>query len=162
MLKGIAVSPGIAVARAYCVDAVLARREPQYLNAAALSDEIARFDAACQAAGQEMDATIARVTDDFEKMSFNTAISRLMEFTNAFLGADVRPRSAMETFTLLLSPMVRRLGTEWAPVSGWQSPVLLESASVHQTPGPGWQLLLVRSFSPLLRVEFLKPASQRN
>jgi phosphoenolpyruvate-protein phosphotransferase (PTS system enzyme I) len=61
MLKGIAVSPGIAVARAYCVDSVLARREPQYLNAAALSEEITRFDNACQAAAQELDATVARV-----------------------------------------------------------------------------------------------------
>lgn len=61
MLKGVAVSPGIAVARAYCVDTVLARREPQYLNAAVLSEEIARFDAACNAAVHEMDATINRV-----------------------------------------------------------------------------------------------------
>src|SRR5439155_25200765 len=62
MLKGIAVSPGVAVARAYCVDSVLARREPQALNEAALSEEIGRFDAACQAAAQEMDATILRVS----------------------------------------------------------------------------------------------------
>ena len=63
MLKGIAVSPGIAVARAYCVDSVLARREPQYLDAAALSEEVARFDKACQAAGVEMDAIVARVRE---------------------------------------------------------------------------------------------------
>jgi phosphotransferase system enzyme I (PtsI) len=63
MLKGIAVSPGVAVARAYCVDSVLARREPQYLNAAALSEEIARFDAACHLAGQEVDAIITRVAE---------------------------------------------------------------------------------------------------
>src|ERR1700730_2594753 len=61
MLKGIAVSPGIVVARAYRVDSMLARREPQYLKTAALSGEIARFDKACQAAGQEMDAIITRV-----------------------------------------------------------------------------------------------------
>ncbi len=61
MLKGIAVSPGIAVARAYCVDSVLVQREPQYLNAAAISDEIARFDAACHTASEEMDAVITRV-----------------------------------------------------------------------------------------------------
>ncbi|MBI3821161.1 MAG: phosphoenolpyruvate--protein phosphotransferase, partial [Planctomycetes bacterium] len=41
---------------------VLARREPQYLDTAALSSEIARFDAACQAAAAEMDAVITRVT----------------------------------------------------------------------------------------------------
>jgi len=61
MLKGIAVAPGVAVARAYCVDSVLARREPQYLNAAALSEEIARFDDACHKAGHEIDAIITRV-----------------------------------------------------------------------------------------------------
>ena len=56
------MSPGIAVARAYCVDLVLARREPQYLDAAALSDEVTRFEKACAAAGQELDAIVARVS----------------------------------------------------------------------------------------------------
>ncbi len=56
------MSPGVAVARAYCVDLVLARREPQYLDAAALSDEITRFDKACVAAAQELDAIAARVS----------------------------------------------------------------------------------------------------
>ena len=44
MKKGVPVSPGVAVARAYCVDEVLARREPHKLDAAALSDEAIRFD----------------------------------------------------------------------------------------------------------------------
>jgi phosphoenolpyruvate-protein phosphotransferase (PTS system enzyme I) len=61
MFRGIAVSPGVAVARAYCVDSVLARREPQHLNAAAVSEEVTRFDNACQAAAKEMDAVITRV-----------------------------------------------------------------------------------------------------
>src|SRR5262245_13827141 len=62
MLKGLPVSPGIAVARAYCVDEVLARREPQHLDDAALSGEIARFDAACHAAALELDAIVERVS----------------------------------------------------------------------------------------------------
>jgi len=61
MLKGVPVSPGIAVARAYCVDEVLARREPHQLGEAALSEEIARFDSACLAAGTELDAIVDRV-----------------------------------------------------------------------------------------------------
>jgi phosphoenolpyruvate-protein phosphotransferase (PTS system enzyme I) len=61
MFRGIAVSPGVAVARAYCVDTVLARREPQYLNAAAVSEEVTRFDNACQAAAHEMEAIVTRV-----------------------------------------------------------------------------------------------------
>ena len=62
MRKGVPVAPGIAVARAYVVDEVLARREPHYLDAAALSDEITRFDKACAAAAQELEAIAARVS----------------------------------------------------------------------------------------------------
>src|SRR4051812_42633493 len=61
MKKGVPVSPGVAVARAYCVDEVLARREPHKLDAAALSDEAIRFDNACAAAARELDAIVARV-----------------------------------------------------------------------------------------------------
>ena len=49
-----------------------------------------------------MARTVAAVTDDFEALRFNTAISRLMEFVNFFTGQEVRPKAAMETFTLLL------------------------------------------------------------
>ena len=42
MLKGVPVSPGVVVARAYCVDEVLAQREPQHLDGAALSGEHSR------------------------------------------------------------------------------------------------------------------------
>jgi phosphoenolpyruvate-protein phosphotransferase len=61
MRKGVPVSPGVAVARAYCVDEVLARREPNYLDVAALSDEVSRFDSACAAAARDLDAIVARV-----------------------------------------------------------------------------------------------------
>ncbi len=56
------MSPGVAVARAYCVDAVLARRDPNPLDAAALSDEVSRFDAACAAAAKDLDAIVQRVS----------------------------------------------------------------------------------------------------
>jgi phosphoenolpyruvate-protein phosphotransferase len=62
MLRGIPVSPGIAVARAYCVDEVLAPRDPQQLDASALSAEVRRFDDACQAAAHELDAIVQRVS----------------------------------------------------------------------------------------------------
>jgi phosphoenolpyruvate-protein phosphotransferase len=62
MRKGVPVSPGVAVARAYCVDEVFARREPSQLDAAALSAEVGRFDGACAAAGRDLDAIVARVT----------------------------------------------------------------------------------------------------
>ncbi len=56
--------------------------------------------------------TIKAVTDDLEQMSFNTAIARMMEFTNFFLKADVRPRAAMEQFVLLLSPFAPHMAEE--------------------------------------------------
>lgn len=54
--------PGVAVAHAYCVDEVLARREPVHLDRAALSGEIARFDRACADAARELDAITERVS----------------------------------------------------------------------------------------------------
>src|SRR5690348_6954820 len=62
MKKGVPISPGVAVARAYCVDPVLFRREPSQLDSAALSAEVSRFDAACAAAGRELDAIVERVS----------------------------------------------------------------------------------------------------
>jgi phosphotransferase system enzyme I (PtsI) len=62
MKKGVPVSPGIAVARAYCVDEVLAQREAVHVAAISLSDEVGRFDQACAAAARELDAIVARVS----------------------------------------------------------------------------------------------------
>ena len=64
--------------------------------------------------------TVAAVTDDYEALRFNTAISRLMEFVNAFTGAEVRPKGAMETFTLLLAPMAPHLAEELWEILGHQ------------------------------------------
>ncbi len=56
--------------------------------------------------------TIAKVTEDLEAMRFNTAISALMEFTNAAYKWPSVPRVAAETFVLLLSPLAPHLGEE--------------------------------------------------
>jgi phosphoenolpyruvate-protein phosphotransferase len=61
MRKGVPVSPGVAVARAFCVDEMLARREPTQLDVAALSGEIHRFEAAVAASIGELDAVVERV-----------------------------------------------------------------------------------------------------
>ena len=48
--------------------------------------------------------TIKKVTEDTDSMSFNTAIARMMEFTNFFTRCESRPIEAMKTFLMLLSP----------------------------------------------------------
>lgn len=59
--------------------------------------------------------TIKAVTDDIEKLSFNTAISRMMEFTNFMSHEDSRPKSVLQPFVLLLSPFAPHLAEElWA------------------------------------------------
>jgi leucyl-tRNA synthetase len=70
--------------------------------------------------------TVAAVTDDIEHLRFNTAISRLMEFVNVFTAQDVRPRSAMATFTLLLSPFAPHLGEELWQLLGHESSLAYE------------------------------------
>ncbi len=56
--------------------------------------------------------TIQAVTDDIRTLSFNTAISRMMEFTNHFTSASERPREALEKFVLLLSPFAPHIAEE--------------------------------------------------
>jgi leucyl-tRNA synthetase len=56
--------------------------------------------------------TIQAVTRDVEQLSFNTAIARMMEFTNYFLKCEVRPKRAMEDFVLLLSPFAPHIAEE--------------------------------------------------
>jgi leucyl-tRNA synthetase len=56
--------------------------------------------------------TIAGVTRDIETMSFNTAIAKMMEFTNFFTKEEKRPKRAMEQLLLLLSPFAPHLAEE--------------------------------------------------
>ncbi len=57
-------------------------------------------------------ATIKKVTDDLESMSFNTAISQMMIFINEFAGNKPLPREAAETYVLLLAPFAPHLCEE--------------------------------------------------
>jgi leucyl-tRNA synthetase len=56
--------------------------------------------------------TIQVVTRDIAALAFNTAISRMMEFTNFFTTASQRPRVALEKFVLLLSPFAPHMAEE--------------------------------------------------
>lgn len=62
--------------------------------------------------------TIAAVTADLDRLDFNTAIARMMEFTNFFTKEETRPREAMEKFVLLLSPFAPHLAEELWQILG--------------------------------------------
>ncbi|MDD5200767.1 MAG: leucine--tRNA ligase [Terrimicrobiaceae bacterium] len=57
-------------------------------------------------------ATIKKVTEDLEALSFNTAIAQMMIFVNEFTGAPVRPLGALRTLLTLLSPFAPHLCEE--------------------------------------------------
>lgn len=71
---------------------------------------------------QLLHRTIAAVTRDIEAMSFNTAIARMMEFVNYFTKAEIRPRSALSDFVLLLAPFAPHIAEElWQLLGNQQS-----------------------------------------
>ena len=63
--------------------------------------------------------TIAKVTDDIERLHFNTAIAAMMEFVNAANKWDAMPRDIARAFALLLSPFAPHIGEElWRRLGG--------------------------------------------
>ena len=59
-----------------------------------------------------MHATIKKVSSDIETLSFNTAISQMMIFVNAFTNAPAKPVSAIRTLLILLNPFSPHLTSE--------------------------------------------------
>ncbi|ALV22866.1 leucine--tRNA ligase [Carnobacterium antarcticum] len=59
--------------------------------------------------------TVKKVTEDFEQLRFNTAISQLMVFVNEAYKAKALPVEYMKGFVQLLAPIAPHLGEElWA------------------------------------------------
>src|SRR6266853_2527184 len=83
-----------------------------------LSAKIKEIDA--NKAQQRMThATIKKVTEDIESFSFNTAISQMMIFVNAFTGAEAIPLSSMRSFLVLLNPLAPHIASElWEKLNG--------------------------------------------
>lgn len=71
--------------------------------------------------------TIEGVTRDLERMAFNTAIAKMMEFVNFFTKETVRPRSVLEQFLLLLSPFAPHMAEELWQILGHQQTLAYES-----------------------------------
>jgi leucyl-tRNA synthetase len=81
--------------------------------------------------------TIGGVTQDLDRMAFNTAIAKMMEFTNFFLKCDARPRAAMEKLVLLVSPFAPHFAEEL-----WQ--LLGHEKSLAYEPWPAFDPAAVR------------------
>jgi leucyl-tRNA synthetase len=90
--------------------------------------------------------TIQAVTHDLDAMSFNTAIARMMEFTNFFMKQDVRPKAALESFVLLLAPFAPHLAEEL-----WQ--LLGHSETLAYEPWPSFDEAAIKEDSVEIPVQ---------
>jgi leucyl-tRNA synthetase len=87
---------------------------------------------------RKLHQTIKKVTEDLDGMRFNTAIAAMMEFSNHLMKLEVRPRSALQTLVLLLSPFAPHLGEElWA--------VLGHSKTLAYEPWPIFDEVLTKA-----------------
>ncbi|WP_174582530.1 leucine--tRNA ligase [Candidatus Methylacidithermus pantelleriae] len=76
-----------------------------------------------------LNQTIRKVTDDIEKLQFHTAIAQLMVLVNELTKEPIRPRSAVETLILLLSPFAPHIAEEL-----WEKLGHKESLAYHPWP----------------------------
>jgi len=82
-----------------------------------LSDKVKEIEANKQQQ-KLLHATIKKVTEDIESFSFNTAISQMMIFVNAFTNVETIPLPAMRTFLILLNPFAPHISSElWERLS---------------------------------------------
>src|SRR5262245_51950219 len=61
MIKGVSVSPGVAIARVYRLDEAMAQQNPTVLDPAALPAEVSRFENAVAAVAAELGTVVERV-----------------------------------------------------------------------------------------------------
>ena len=71
--------------------------------------------------------TVKKVTDDYEKLSFNTAISQMMIFINAVYKEDVLPKEYAEGFVKLLNPICPFITEELWEMLGHTGTITYES-----------------------------------
>ena len=97
-------------------------------------------------------ATIKKITNDIESFSFNTAISQMMIFVNAFTNAEIIPLSAMRTFLILLNPFAPHLSSElWEKLN---AKFRDEQGDITEQPWPNYdeQLLVEDEIEIVLQV----------
>jgi leucyl-tRNA synthetase len=81
-------------------------------------------------------ATIKKVTRDIEALAFNTAISQMMIYVNAFTNVEQRPVQTVRTLLILLSPFAPHMAEEiWHQLS---NRFLGFAGLLSEQPWPSW------------------------
>lgn len=107
-------------------------------------------DAPEAAVRKELHKTIRKVTEDINDMSFNTAIAKMMECTNAMTSADVVDVQDYDAFLTLLNPFAPHLTEEIHSRLQAKFPALAET-QLCQKNWPVWEeALLVENTVPMV------------
>jgi leucyl-tRNA synthetase len=81
-----------------------------------------RSDGGTDAFKRTMHRTIKKLTEDYEALRFNTAISQMMIFINEAYKQETLPLTGMRQFVQLLSPIAPHIAEElWEKLGGAQS-----------------------------------------
>ncbi len=70
-----------------------------------------------------MHKTIRSIGEDIEALHFNTAISKLMAFSNALVSLEKKPRPAVEALILLLAPFAPHIAEELWSILGHEKSI---------------------------------------
>ena len=97
-------------------------------------------------------ATIKKVTEDIETLSFNTAIAQMMVLVNAFTTAAVKPVSAMRTLLLLLNPFAPHITSELWEILNEKFSDTLSDVTMQAWPNYDEQFLVESEIEIALQV----------
>ena len=79
----------------------------------------------------EMHQTVKKVSEDYEKMKFNTAIAAMMTLVNDFFAKGKVTRGELRTLLLLLNPVAPHITEEMWENQGFGAPI-------HHQKWPTW------------------------
>ncbi len=99
-------------------------------------------EAGVLAVRKELHKTIKKVTEDINGMSFNTAIAKMMECTNAMTSADVVDVQDYDAFLTLLNPFAPHLTEEIHSRLQTTFPALAQT-QLCQKSWPEWEEALL-------------------
>ncbi len=71
-------------------------------------------------------ATVKKVGEDIERLSFNTAIAQMMIFVNEVMKSEVKPRQILEPFVIVLAPFAPHIAEELWQMLGHKQSLALE------------------------------------
>ena len=93
-----------------------------------------------------MEKTTKQVTSDIENLRFNTAISALMQFSNALHGIESFPAQAYERLLLLLAPFAPHIAEEiWAKIG--------HESSIHKSAWPTFDAQVLETDTVIIAIQ---------